>query len=323
MMHFISRPFLKTAVLCAAVLSWVIISTPATAQNNDIRSVMNRLNQMDNQIQTLSQQVYRNERGGQRLVQPRSTYDGSISEGGRTAARLNSRLSTMEEEMRQINGTVEEQNYAVEQLKRDFDIFKSDLELRLSELERQADRQNTYTSSRTPAPVTNALPAQLGASPPSNFGLDTTLPASDPSPLNFNSTPSSNFTFDNPSTLYDQSFQAIRDQDFGKAQLGFEEFLQRYSNHKLAGNAKYWLGETFYVRGQYDQALKHFAEGYQQYPQGNKAPDNLLKLALTLAKADRTPDACLSLKQLKNDFPNAAAAIKNRAEKESARLSCD
>lgn len=315
-MPFMVRNYYKTAVLGAAVLVCTFMSLPAFAQSNDMRAVMNRLDQMDNQIQTLSQSVYRG--GGVQTAVPAPSYDGSIGEGGNVAAMLNGRLAELEEDMRGLIGKVEEQNFTINQLKSQMNIMKSDMELRLNALEGG----------------TNNASAPAVIPPQPNTGFNTTLPSDDmtstgyndytqPTPVSPTASTSGNFAFDNPSTLYDQSFQAIRDQDFPRAEQGFKEFLGRYPGHKLAGNAKYWLGETYYVRGSFDEALKAFAEGYQQYPQGNKAPDNLLKLAVTLDQQGRTPDACVSLKQLKSEFPNAAAAIKARTDKEIKRLSCE
>ena len=42
------------------------------------------------------------------------------------------------------------------------------------------------------------------------------------------------------------------------------------------------LGETYYVRGDFPNAARAFAEGFQKYPKSGKAPDNLLKLGMSL-----------------------------------------
>lgn len=320
-MPFMVKKYYKTAVLGAAVFVCTFMSLPALAQSNDMRAVMNRLDQVDNQIQTLSKSVYRG--NSIQTAAPTPSYDGSIGEGGNVAAMLNSRLGELEEDMRGLIGKVEEQNFTINQLKSQIDIMKSDTELRLNALEGGAHN------------VSPAAPSVIAPSvQPATTGLNTTLPSNDmtstgyneytePTPVSPTASASGNFSFDNPSTLYDQSFQAIRDQDFPRAEEGFKEFLGRYPGHKLAGNAKYWLGETYYVRGAFDDAIKAFAEGYQQYPQGNKAPDNLLKLGVTLAQKDRVTDACVALQQLKSGFPNAATAIKARADKEIKRLNCE
>ena len=77
----------------------------------------------------------------------------------------------------------------------------------------------------------------------------------------------------------------------------------------MAGNAQYWLGETYYARGKYMEAASAFAEGYKRYPKSAKTPDALLKLGMSLARADQKQNACVALAKLGEEFPQAAASV--------------
>ena len=90
----------------------------------------------------------------------------------------------------------------------------------------------------------------------------------------------------------------------------------------LAGNAQYWLGETYYAQSDYKNAAIAFAEGYQKYPKSSKAPDNLLKLGMSLGQTGRKADACTAFKQLNAQFPNASGAIKDRTARAQQRYGC-
>ena len=90
----------------------------------------------------------------------------------------------------------------------------------------------------------------------------------------------------------------------------------------LAGNAQYWLGESFYARGKYAEAAAAFADGYKRYPRGPKAADGLLKLGMSLARANQKHNACIALMQLDHDFPHPGSAIKDRSAQEKKRLGC-
>ena len=111
-------------------------------------------------------------------------------------------------------------------------------------------------------------------------------------------------------------------QDYGAAEGAFDEFLRRYPNDTLAGNAQYWLGETFYVRGNYKQAAAAFLKGYQAYSRSAKAADSLLKLAMSLDRLGQRDAACSSYSELTVRFPNAPGAVKSRADTERRRLGC-
>ncbi len=84
----------------------------------------------------------------------------------------------------------------------------------------------------------------------------------------------------------------------------------------------YWLGETYYVRGDYQKAAVAFAEGFQTYPDSAKAPDNLLKLGMSLASLGSTQAACGTFTVLLDRYADAPATILSRAQRESQRLGC-
>jgi tol-pal system protein YbgF len=125
-----------------------------------------------------------------------------------------------------------------------------------------------------------------------------------------------------PAEQYEHAFGLLRQADYGTAERALAAFLEAHPDHELAGNAKYWLGETYYVRGNYSQAAVTFAEGFQNYGDSSKAADNLLKLGMSLARLDRDDDACGIFGELLNRFPDAPNNILQRARREQERLEC-
>ena len=126
----------------------------------------------------------------------------------------------------------------------------------------------------------------------------------------------------NPKQLYETAYGYLLQQDYGAAEAAFDDFLKRYPSDSLAGNAQYWLGESFFVRGQYKQAAGAFLKGYQTYAKGSKAPDSLLKLAMSLERLGQKDAACSSFGELSSKFPTAPAHIKSKAQSERQRLGC-
>jgi tol-pal system protein YbgF len=126
----------------------------------------------------------------------------------------------------------------------------------------------------------------------------------------------------NSKQLYETAYGYLLQRDYGAAETAFEEFLRRYPNDPLAGNAQYWLGESLYVRGQYRAAANAFLKGYQGYSKSSKAPDSLLKLAMSLQRLGQKEAACSSFGELTTKFPNAAQHIKTTAQAERQRAGC-
>jgi tol-pal system protein YbgF len=315
-------------LLMPLLILGTILAGPAFAQdsNNDMRALMGRMDQIQRQMDTVSRQVYNGN------PPPAATSGAAPTDNAGAAAAMDERMSSIEGSLKQINNRLDEQDYALGQIKQQFDLYKSDMEVRMKEL---ADHTSAATpvaektaldASKTPdttdvdndtaAPAAAATGATAGTlaakTPPAATAAATTDDAGDAADL----------PTDNSASLYDASFQALREQKYDRAEKGFKQFLQKYSNDTLAGNAQYWLGETYYVRSNFVDAAKSFAVGYQKYPKSTKAPDNLLKLGLSLAQNKKTQDACVTLQQLGVQYKNAAAVIKQRATDEMKKLSC-
>lgn len=121
---------------------------------------------------------------------------------------------------------------------------------------------------------------------------------------------------------YDQAFALLRGADYDGAETAFKSFISKNPKNKLVDNAKYWLGETYYARNQFDAAAVAFADAYQSAPKGSKAPDSLLKLGLSLSGLKKTDDACTTLGEVTKRYPTASTSVKNRSEQEMKKLRC-
>ncbi len=125
-----------------------------------------------------------------------------------------------------------------------------------------------------------------------------------------------------PKAQYDFAFNYLKQNDYPRAQVALKDFLKAHPKDPLAGNAQYWLGETYYVRGDYPQAAQEFMNGYQNYPKTNKGPDNLLKLGMSLEKLSQREGACTAWGRIIKDYPDAEAAIVKSANTERQKLKC-
>lgn len=125
-----------------------------------------------------------------------------------------------------------------------------------------------------------------------------------------------------PRQLYETAYGYLLQRDYGAAEAAFGDFLKKFPSDSLAGNAQYWLGESFFVRGQYKSAAGAFLKGYQTYAKGAKAPDSLLKLAMSLDRLGQKDAACASYAELNSKFPDAPQSVKARAQAERQRVGC-
>jgi tol-pal system protein YbgF len=126
---------------------------------------------------------------------------------------------------------------------------------------------------------------------------------------------------DTPEALYEKHYETLLRRQFGEAEAGFRDFLQKHPDHSLAGSAQYQLGETFYAQGNFQEAARNFLLGYKNYPKSRRAPDSLVKLGMSLRKMDQRDQACASFQSVATEFPRAVEA-KKRAQAEMKRAGC-
>ena len=321
------RTPLKLAFLLAVLL--LAPAPPALAQDSQLQGLVDRIDRLQRELVTLQRQVYRGETPPEPVELPAST-DGSST----ALARIELRLSQFESELRSLTGQAEEASFRYNQVSERLDRLAADLEVRLQRLEQATPGLATApgaqgapesTAAQTPPAAqpgvigtvdpaqVDALRAQQGA------GAQATAPAAGSQQA---AAPAAAMATGSAKEQYDHAFGLLSQANYGEAEKALRAFVEQNPQDPLAGNAKYWLGETYYVRGDFQQAAVTFAEAYQEYPENSKAPDNLLKLGLSLGALGNKADACGTLSELMKRYENAAVTLIQRAKQEQQRLGC-
>lgn len=304
--------------LAAILLAALPFTGSALAQD---RSTSDRLDRLERDLNQVQRQLYRNEVPTSGPAGVPATGDGS------TALNIGIRMDQLEEQMRTLTGHVEEVQNGISELKNRLDKQQQDDEQRFGALEHPdggaAPAGKPADTPRGGKPVSPGgagnpdLPPSTGgflgapgqggapaASPTAGKAVAATLPNG------------------SATDQYNYAFGLLRSQDYPAAESAFSQFVQKHPQDELAGNAQYWLGETFFVRNDYNSAAAAFAKGYQAYPKSPKAQDNLLKLGVSLGNVGKKQEACFAFAKLEKDFPSLAPANKERATREKQRLGC-
>ncbi|HTP83209.1 MAG TPA: tol-pal system protein YbgF [Alphaproteobacteria bacterium] len=320
------RPFptaSNLAVVLAALAALAILGThQALAQSQpDVSGLSDRIERLQRDVDVLQRQVAR-----QRGSAP-AGGGSSADVGASFIDQTQGHFDSIDDQMRQLTNRLEELTNQVNQLSARMDKLVKDVDFRLGALEKGG--QPGGGPGSPPPAAQNAPPGQpqtpgklvlvpgpAGAAPPAGEGGG--APASTGTVELPQGSPEAQYEF-----AYGLLLQAQREQtDFSRPEQAFREFLKANPNHRLAGNANYWLGETFYARKDYPDAATTFAEGLKKYPKSEKAPDNLLKLGMALAQLKRKDDACGAFAELNRRYPNAPPQVKNTAQRERGRLAC-
>jgi tol-pal system protein YbgF len=315
------------AVACCGLLC-LLAGGALAQQSNDLRPLLDRLDRLERDMNLLQRQVYRGTGPGGAPTAPSPDTQSSVNN--------EVRISQLEDQVRTITGEIEELTYNLDQMKRRLDTLASDIDQRLGALEHPATAGNPSPPQAQgavppgPRSLAGSPPKGAGANPadaPSQSGVLGQLPAAGAAetaaaPATAGDAAAGTLPNGTPQEQYNYAFGLLRQANYPAAEQALRSFIQRYPSDALAGNAQYWLGETYFVRKDYTNAAAVFAEGYQKYPKGGKAADNLLKLGMALGQLGQKPDACRAFARLDRDFPTAPATIKDRAGDEKKRLGC-
>jgi tol-pal system protein YbgF len=125
-----------------------------------------------------------------------------------------------------------------------------------------------------------------------------------------------------PKDEFDLAYGYVLHKDYALAEDGFRNFLTKYPNDRLAGDATYWFGESLFQRQRYRDAAEAFLNVSTKYESSGKAPDALLRLGQSLAALGEKEAACASLGEVLRKYPRAPAGLKQGVEREQKRVRC-
>lgn len=111
---------------------------------------------------------------------------------------------------------------------------------------------------------------------------------------------------------YEHALELLRTGRAVEAESALASFVAAHPASDLADNAWFWIGEARLVRQQVPEALAAYRTAVETYPEGNKTPDALFKIAHCLALQGEPAMAAEVWAELVRRFPGTAAAERAR-----------
>jgi len=121
---------------------------------------------------------------------------------------------------------------------------------------------------------------------------------------------------------FDIALGYFKQRAYENAEKGFAGFLEKNPKNKMASDAIYYLGESFYQRGRQSEAAKQYLKISTQYANSPRAPEALLRLGQSLNALGAKELACATYSDIAKKYPNAPATVKTGAEREAKRAKC-
>ena len=117
-----------------------------------------------------------------------------------------------------------------------------------------------------------------------------------------------------PKEQYQFARNFLKVGDYDNAEKAFREFVITNPDNELSGNAQYWYAETYRIRQMYTDAATAYLEGYQKYPNSKIAPENLLKLGVSLVQMGEKDQGCSMIAGVKKQYPDATQSVLQKAK---------
>jgi tol-pal system protein YbgF len=162
-------------------------------------------------------------------------------------------------------------------------------------------RLNRLEAGGAPAPAPSDLPA-----PPETGSADPQAAA--PSGASASSAAAAAPVAADERASYEAAFDVLKAGRYDESANAFQQFLQQHPDGVYAPNARYWLGESYYVTQNYDLALEQFKLLYERYPDHDKAPGALLKVGLSQYGLKQMDEAQATLTEVTQKYPGSDAA---------------
>lgn len=198
------------------------------------------------------------------------------------------------------------------------------LQARQSRLEEGLSKlRRDLASARRRSPSIRRRSPSRKSPPPSRprARKKTTAPRARRSAKSASKPPASSSYTVTPQEAYNRAYRASREKRNTEAILRFRNFLKRFPKNRLAGNAQYWLGESYYDLKEYLTALVEFEKTIARYPKSRKVPAAFYKKGITYIRMRDPRRAALEFEKLMDRYPQHALTRKARVRLKSLNLS--
>jgi tol-pal system protein YbgF len=213
------------------------------------------------------------------------------------------RQSSGKEELQAMSRKLAEQNAQV--LKSNADI---QAELQQLRSQMQALQANLEATNQRLASLSNELAAtreRLGALPIAGAGATAGV-AGAPVPGQPGALPGGRAP--EPTQLYNAAYEDYLRANFDLAIQGFRDYAKRYPDTDLAGNALYWIGECYYSKKSYKDAIDAFTQLLNTYKTSDKAAAALLKKGFAYLELGDRSQAVINLQYVLYEHPGTKEA---------------
>jgi TolA-binding protein len=314
--------------LALSILLLAGVAAPALAQSSDLPA---RVDRLDSQVRALQRKVFPG--GNPQYFDPQiapptqaPVADGAPAQS--VVSDLTQRVSALEQQISTLTNQSEVNGHRLDVLEQNMAKMKGDTDYRLNALEGHGAPAPGPAASQdngaAPPPVP-LLPPPAGSatdntdSPPA-FGPAGRRPPGD-STMAAQATPDAGpppvamppKTGDPAEDGYMAGYALWMQKRYSDAETQLKQVVAKYPDSRRASYAQNLLGRAYLDDGQPAAAAEAFLASYKKFPRGERAPDSLYYLGVTLTQLKKNSQACQVFDEFRDVYgPTANATLKGR-----------
>ncbi len=313
-------------------ISFLLLSTNLSlSQDQDVGEILENI-QKD--LRTLERAVY--SQSFSESTDINTNQRASTKEAEQALTKHLLKLSDIETQFQELTNKFEQINFKLDKLSSELSKVQQDNQLRFEQIEQNSilktDNNSLTSLTTTDQNISNQEKIQKnilpGSSEPQSLGeisyKDMTTTDSSQVIETVEQTEaiiSEVFNAEekllpdaSPKEQYQFARNFLKVGDYVNAEKAFREFVLTNPDNELSGNAQYWYAETYRIRQMYTDAATAYLEGYQKYPKSKIAPENLLKLGVSLVQMGEKDQGCLMIAGVKKQYPDATQSVLQKAK---------
>ena len=222
-----------------------------------------------------------------------------LSTANRMRAESQFEITNLKNEIRTLNGLVEEQGYQIEQIiNRQRELYR-DIDSRL----RQSNDKSPKVKDDNPA-----ANEPMASDDQFNEYNDASIQSDNDG--NKNANPESGVFLDDAQirASYDSIFPLVRSKRYDDAINGYQQFIAEHPKSIFVSNSRYWLAQIYSVQGRTDEAEREYLTVAQQFPTSGKAADAWYKLGQLYVNQNQTEKAINAFNQVVTQYGGTTSA---------------
>jgi TolA-binding protein len=293
------------------------VAAPALAQSAPIEQ---RVDRVERELRAVQRKVFP---GGApaysepEIAAPAAAPPPMADPGGSGLNALSGRVDSLEREVEQLTGQVEQANHRLQIVSEQAAKDRAEFDGRLKTLEAAAAPPPTAAPTMAddqpmaaPPPPTRGRPGR--GAPPKPFTIP---PSAAPAPAD-DAVPAPDAaaaTGDPAEDAYMAAYKLWDAKRYADAEAALKKVVAKYPRSRRASYAQNLLGRAYLDDGQPASAAEAFAANYQRDPKGERAPDSLYYLGQSLLQLKKPTDACRVYDELDSAYgATLSTSLKSR-----------